>query len=570
MDQTQPSGDPLALRPTAGRTVVRSSGALLCKAAFVVALLTVSAVSATALARWLRGAEMTGVPPRPAGKFPGKVLRDWTKPDLVLVLTGQQHGYLLPCGCSHPQVGGLERRYNLLEMLKENGWPYAAVDLGDVPQRTGPAGLPNQQGPLKYVYAMRAMKKMGYSAVGFGEHEVQLGLFNLLTSFGLNESPPWTVSTNLMDADKHFPEMIHFWESVDVKGTGMRVGVVSVTGPMLAARIKDRTRNDKTLRFAQTKGTLDNVLEQIRASKVDLPVLLYQGPLTRNMMKRPPTEAIACAEAFPQFPIVLCQSDEDEPPSKPHEVEHTGGKKSLVITVGHKGKFVGLVGVWKTGKPGQPFTFRYERVEMTEEEFTTPKDREKGHAILELMEEYKRELRDKKYLEKYGQVRHQLQVMPAVQPLRNAVPVTFVGSQVCKKCHEHAWEIWKKTPHSHAYRTLVDARRPSNSQYDPECIVCHTVGFGYVSGYVNETKTPHIKDVGCESCHGPASVHVKNPTNAVWQMRINPWKYMPKNKREDAIDQMCQKCHDAENDVHWTPNGFKKKWPKVEHMNPKD
>src|ERR671932_217760 len=55
-------------------------------------------------------------PPPPL--FPG-----WGKPDLALVLSGQQHGYLQPCGCSDPQYGGFTRRYNLVQGLKERGWP---------------------------------------------------------------------------------------------------------------------------------------------------------------------------------------------------------------------------------------------------------------------------------------------------------------------------------------------------------------------------------------------------------------------------------------------------------------
>jgi hypothetical protein len=567
VDQTQPS-DPLAFGRARRTAAASSSVTFIARSAVVLALLLVSALSATALARWLRGAETAEA--KSAGKFPGRALRGWTKPDLTLVLTGQQHGFLKPCGCSHPQVGGMERRYNLLQMFKKNGWPYAAFDLGDLPQRTGPAGLPNQQGLLKYVYAMRGLKAMDYSAVGFGEYEVKLGLYNVLTNYCLNEAPPDTLSANLMDAEKNFPDMVRPWKAVDVKGTGLRVGVAAVTGPTLAARIKEQTRNDTTLRFAQTRATLDNVLTQFKAGKVDLPVLLYQGPLSRNMMKRPPTEAIACAEAYPQFPIVVCQSDEDEPPSRPHVVEHRDGRRTLVITLGHKGKFVGVVGVWKTGKRTDPYTFRYECVEMTEDEFETPRDRKKGHPLVALLEDYARELRDRKYLEKYGQVRHELQVMPEVKGLRNPVPVTYIGSEKCGKCHGHAYDIWKKTAHAHAYKTLVEEKFPSNRQYDPECIVCHTVGFGYQGGYENEKKTPHLKNVGCENCHGPGSAHAKNPTDPTWQMRINPWKYIkPKNKREDAMDQVCQKCHDAENDVHYTPNGFKKKWPLVEHTTPK-
>jgi hypothetical protein len=324
------------------------------------------------------------------------------------------------------------------------------------------------------------------------------------------------------------------------------------------------------VRFENSVDALNRVLTQMAASKVNLPVLLFQGPVTKNNMGRPPTEAVGAAEAFPQFPILLCLSEEDEPPSRPVEVKTSAGT-TQVITLGRKGKFVGAVGIWHTGKAAQPYEFKYERVEMTEDFLTKPEQR-KGHPIVELMEAYTRELRDKSYLEKYGQVRHALQVMPEVKGLRTPGPVEYVGSEKCKKCHEDAYEIWKKTPHSHAYATLVDKDRknpPSNRQYDPECIVCHTVGFGYQTGFVNEKRTPLLTDVGCEGCHGPASRHVLNPDNTEWQKRLNPWKYLPKEKRKDATDQFCQKCHDIDNDVTWLHGGFEKKWPKIQHDTPK-
>ncbi len=99
------------------------------------------------------------------------------------MLTADQHGYLSPCGCSEPQKGGLERRYNFLQMLKERGWPVVAVDLGNVPQAEAPAGLPNKQGLIKYRYAMQAMKEMGYTAVGVGDHEASMPLLTALAEF---------------------------------------------------------------------------------------------------------------------------------------------------------------------------------------------------------------------------------------------------------------------------------------------------------------------------------------------------------------------------------------------------
>jgi hypothetical protein len=549
-----------------------------------VLLVAVSAVCGTGLARWLRAPTIGGDDQANKPAFPNRLFADWKKPDLVVVLSAQQKGYLLPCGCSRPQIGGLERRYNFLQRIKAAGWPSVAVDLGDIPQRHGPAGLPNQQGLIKYVYSMTALKLMDYTAVGFGEYEVNLGLNSVLDEYALNNPKPRVVMANLIDAEKNYPMQTESWELAQTQPRGLKVGVTAVISPTTANKIKELTRADKKIRFQNTPDALNAVLRKMAAGGVNLPVLLYQGPLTRNAGKRPFTEAEACAEAYPQFPIVLCLSEEDEPPSRPRKIPHKDGRESLVITLGRKGKFIGVVGVYLTGDAKKPFRFEYERAEMTED-FLTPKDQEQGHPIVDLLENYTKDLRDKNYLEKYGQVRHAWQVMPEVENLRNPGKVEYVGSERCKKCHEYAYEIWEKTPHSRAYKTLVDAKRPSNRQYDPECIVCHTVGFGYLSGYINEKRTPlpllprkghqpvekakhHLRDVGCEACHGPASLHVANSTNRTWQKRINPWKYLPKEKRKDAMDQFCQKCHDIDNDVTWIHGGFDKKWPSVKHYTP--
>jgi hypothetical protein len=81
----------------------------------------------------------------------------------------------------------------------------------------------------------------------------------------------------------------------------------------------------------------------------------------------------------------------------------------------------------------------------------------------------------------------------------------YVGSESCKTCHQYEYEKWSTKKHAHAYATLVDV----DSQYDPECISCHVVGFEYESGFVTEQQTPHLKDVGCENCHGPGSRHIQ-------------------------------------------------------------
>ncbi len=546
------------------------------------ALAVVSATGAAKLAKWLRNPGPTAAPPSRL-VMPKRFFRDWdkpTRPDFVLVLSGQQHGYIQPCGCSRPQVGGLERRCNLIRLLKERGWPVVAVDLGDVPQKEGPYQLANLQGLIKYRYSMLALQKMGYAAVGIGEYEAALPLFNALGEFALQEhgkaDAPQTLVANLIDRENKFPAQMDSWRFVAAGTT--KVGITCLVGPTVAGKIKDRD-----VKFGPSEAAIRTVLKEMGERRVELPVLLYQGG-SRNPKAPMPAEAVAAAERLKEFPLLVCLSESDEPPALPLVVNRPNAPPAWVLRLGHKGKNVVVVGVWRTGKADAPFAFRHQLVDLGEE-FLTPPGEEKSNPVLELMEAYTKELRgDPKthpggdYLSRYSQSKHMLQVMAPAGPQRPDEEATYVGSKVCKKCHDEAYKIWEKSKHSHAYQTLVDAKRPSLREYDPECIVCHTVGFAQQGGFKDALKTPQLKNVGCESCHGPASLHVKYPNDPEWQARMNLlWKAPEKEnaeqkqKRMDKIDHFCQKCHDTDNDVHWTRDeksgkgGFERKWPEIQH-----
>src|SRR5688500_14470597 len=170
-----------------------------------VTLCIVSAVAATGLARLLSPAEPVEPEPIPSPRtqrpdVPARLFRDWEKPELAVVLSAEQHGYLLPCVCSRPQMGGLERRQHFLQRLRGAGWPIAAVDLGDIPQREGPAKLPNVQGLLKYRYAMESLRTMGYLATGLGEYEVSQSLFQTLGEWSLNNDSPRVLRASFVDS----------------------------------------------------------------------------------------------------------------------------------------------------------------------------------------------------------------------------------------------------------------------------------------------------------------------------------------------------------------------------------
>ena len=58
-----------------------------------------------------------------------------------------------------PRTNEMNTLYDLpSQTLKKRGWPVVAYDLGDIPQKEGPAKLANVQGLIKYRYAMQAME----------------------------------------------------------------------------------------------------------------------------------------------------------------------------------------------------------------------------------------------------------------------------------------------------------------------------------------------------------------------------------------------------------------------------
>lgn len=506
-----------------------------------------------------------------AMSIPARMFPNWGKPDFVLVLSAQEHGYMLPCGCSDPQFGGLVRRYNFLQLIKkEKGWPIVAVDLGDVPQKNGPAKLPNVQGLIKYRYSMMALKEMGYLAVGIGEHEAggTWSLASIEGEWASRQELPSVLAANLLDAENKFPFLKPF-ETQIVPGTNIKVGVTNIVGPSVAETIKD-----PAVKFGPSQDSIVQQLRKFQEAKVDLPILLYHGTETGRQ------EAIKCAEAFPQFPIILALSEEDEPPASPRAVQHRGGNNNYIFRLGHKGKNIGVLGVYRNGPN---FNFKYQLVELPPE-FATPPEQVPNQPIMKMMEDYTRELKAKNILKEYGQSNHVLQAenaMNPVQGLRNPGMPTYIGTEACKKCHGHAYDVWKVSKHSHAYQTLVDAKHPSLRQFDGECVVCHTVGFGYKTGFTDATATPKLKDVGCESCHGPGSLHAKNPENQQWRDRMNqPWlagrKSGNQQQKNSQIEKFCVTCHDMENDVTWihkqNKNPFLDKWikGKIIHNTPQE
>jgi hypothetical protein len=91
----------------------------------------------------------------------------------------------------------------------------------------------------------------------------------------------------------------------------------------------------------------------------------------------------------------------------------------------------------------------------------------------------------------------------SVKPLPGT---TYLGVSGCTECHQPFVEHWEKTRHSHAFASLEKVGKSS----DPECIVCHSVGFGEKGGFFSLESTPGLANVQCEECHGLNREHVSD------------------------------------------------------------
>ncbi len=512
------------------------------------------------------------------------------KPDAVLVITGQTFGYLQPCGCSRPQLGGLERRFVFIQSLKEKGWPVAGLDLGDIPPSA--AAVPEQL-VLKYATTLPALREMGYVAVGVGKAEFRNGLFQLLEEYaGQKEQPPYTLAGNvgglwggkLTPREAAFPgpgkrPMVGLVEVAEVGR--VPVGIAGVVGPTVQKAVMDL--GAKTLiGFTPEKEALAEAAKTLAAHsrKPVLTVLLYQGTLD---------EARVVAKNWPQFRVVVCLSEDSEPPETPDIVARANAADALILRVGHKGRYVGVLGAFQ--KPQGDFDLKYQIVPLGEE-FNTPGPDDvasRANPALALLDQYAEKVKSRNLLAKFPAGPHPAQV---ALPQKN---ITFVGSEACKTCHTAEYKQWSESHHAHAFEALTQiAKRPAHRHFDGECVVCHTVGFGYKSGYRNELATPGLKHVGCEACHGPGSAHAADPRDAKLLALQAPWRKQATDRLPEAaaldklakrspaernqfltaaqqraisgVSQMCMACHDSENDPNFDLFTY---WPKVVHPSAK-
>ena len=419
--------------------------------------------------------------------------------DLPVYFTCDTRGRLEPCGCFTGQYGGLTRLKTVLDT--EAPANALRLDVGDA------IGGHEDYDLIEYRYVLRAFAAMNYDALNLGGREAQF------TAAQLREvkknSPVPIISANLLDQNSRQP----LFESYRLFRRGaMRVAVIGILDPRAAEN------PGAGLQVGDMEAAVQRCLDELRG-KADLIVLLAfadEAALTR------------LAQEFYECQVIL--GGKVRQPAQQLQQEN----RSLIYFVTNESRALGILrlrlarGAALTAA-GNEIRFLYD---------TIPQDL----SFRQLMQSYRDEI---------GRTR--LAVDDPNNLEAGAVPgvrtvAAYAGTGECLACHPGAAAVWKSSAHARAFATLTGRK----AEADPKCVGCHTVGFGQASGYRREFAAAKLVDVGCESCHGPGSLHVRQKSG---DAAVN-FTFRPLGAGD------CIRCHYGE---FSRPFAWDQMWPIVKH-----
>lgn len=417
-----------------------------------------------------------------------------------LFFTSQVHGRITPCGCFSGQFGGITRLRTYLGAVALTN--AIGVDAGDALEGT------EDFHRMRHRQLAKAYSGLGFAAMNVGRMEA--GLPAAVLRRLATESPVPLVSANVIDKATGRPLLPH---SVLAERGGVRIAIVGVVDPK---GFDDGPGEGLEIERMQT--SLSRVLPELKA-KADVIVLAAHTD-----------EATLAALAKEFYEVSVVVGGRVSQPAQ----QLTREGRTLVYYTGNEGKSFGLLRL-TAGKGGLSDLRGNDMVLLTDKIPEHPE-------VLALAAAYRKEVRGAR-LKIDDPARAQAGVVPGLRQSNG-----YAGSGSCRDCHAKAFQVWEGSAHAHAFRSLEER----DSDADPSCLACHTVGFGKPGGYRREFGRTKLTDVGCESCHGPGSQHVQE------RRAGGPvsFKFRPLGAGD------CTRCHQGE---FSRPFDWDRLWPRVKH-----
>ena len=431
-----------------------------------------------------------------------------TGPRVTLRLSGSLEGRLEPCGCASGQIGGLARRSFRLQ--GDRGRYDFLIEGGDL------VGGGTVLDELKLMTLLTVLddRRARYDAVALGPRDLQLDS-GVLAGF-LDGFPQLAfVASDLVATPAPDQPAWPTRPFVDLAKEGCRVRIASLaravpTNPAAGAPAFERL--EPAAAWERAMAGVD---------PASFRVLLVHGAADA---------ARACATLTPRPDLLVAIGDTAEPP---HDPEFVDGVP--LVQPGVRGRHLLDVTLAREGDRSKLVQYAPFALEGSRTAKGALQDADVDAQILAH--------------------RHEVKAEDARSKLANRLPTAngaeYVGSTKCASCHYAAGKAWEASKHGHAWRTLESAEETKRYAWPvtwyPDCIACHTVGYGERSGFVSPEATPDLRGVGCESCHGAGSRHAADPTL----------------HRLGKVDtQRCTQCHDYEQSPDFD---YPARWKLIEH-----
>ena len=406
---------------------------------------------------------------------------------LTLVYSGNLDGELEPCGCTEEgDLGGIKRRTNMVDQLRDKHPNLFLVSAGGLLISDTP------QDRLTSEYILKGLARLDYDAVGIQWRDLAFGkefLEQYKLPFVASNMTGNTFSPNrIIRRGQH---TLAYFQWLDPAADPQRL----MQGQHSSVR-EDTDSVKQDIAIAKRRGATT-----ILASTLTLEGAQRQLPLDN-------VDILIIRAKYEEF-------------GEPQQVGNT-----LVIQPGSRGMRLGRLDL-TTASNGDIRKWQHNVISLPKEVGDAPR-------MANWYEEYNAKV--KKEYEKSVALRKALETGES----------PFAGEQACEECHQEERAVWARSRHSHAFYTLQDVKKA----FDPNCIICHTVGFDKSGGFIDPDTTPSLMHVQCESCHGAARTHVesggaKPVANADWP----------------GI-RMCQQCHTQ---PHSPSFNFDTYWPKIAH-----
>jgi len=466
-------------------------------------------------------------------------------------------------------LGGLPKKAQQLETVRGKTSAVLALDSGALLFKD--EKLPPDQREQLTVTAqgiVAAYNKMSFAAVGVARQDLAAGLPFLL-AVQKKSSFPW-LSANLLSRTEHKP---WFKPHTLITAGGMRIAVIGLTAQGSDSLF---TEKDNTI-IAPWEEVLPKAITQLRG-RADMTILLSSFPAAINRK---------IAEAHPEIHLIL-QSGTSQGNLPPERVNNT-----LITQVEAQGKSVGVLEVhWNAQnkrweEPGSENLLADKKNEMDRLGWQINRYRRQGEAEQafknqpEVLEAYNDMLARQKLLEEeivrltakqkamnagrqrfssyssqFEAMRKELPDNPTVRAIVDATTnevnrigkaavkarisgITgqnqeepsgnYAGSTACTSCHAPQFAKWRGTQHATAYDTL----EAKGQQFNVQCLPCHITGPATQTGREMLALAHDLRQVSCESCHGPGRAHTIQPTAA---------------KAAQPTMDTCLRCHTGEHD----------------------